>query len=85
MRASINHPHAVGLRMRSDMQSPAPPPQYIEAKCEGKINDCSICLSKIDVGDDIIILACCHQYHKQCIIPWFEQKKNTCPVCREPC
>jgi hypothetical protein len=78
--------HAIGLRMRSDMQSPDPTPlpQYIEAKCEGKIDDCSICLNEISIDEHIIILPCCHRYHKQCIIQWFNQR-NTCPICREPC
>ena len=69
---------------RSQMQSPMPPPQYIEAKCEGKIDDCSICLNKIDIDEDIIILPCCHRYHKSCILQWFNQQ-NTCPICREKC
>ena len=69
--------------IRSQMQSPAPP-QFIEAKCEGKIDDCSICLSEIKTSEDIIILPCCHTFHNNCIMQWLA-RNNTCPICRKAC
>ena len=82
----ITHPVALPpvIHFRSEMQSPAPAPRFIEAKCEGKIDDCSICLSEVNVGDNLILLPCCHTFHKNCISQWLI-KNNTCPICRETC
>lgn len=41
---------------------------------------CSICLEKIETGDDES-LPCSHSFHRECIGRWNEVER-TCPVCR---
>ena len=60
---------------------------FIPEKCkvEGDIGNCSICLEKMEVGQDIIPLPCKtvnHVFHAECITTWLEGH-NTCPMCRE--
>jgi hypothetical protein len=43
------------------------------------INDCSICLEKIEDCDKIYVLMCNHIFHVECLNKW---NKNTCPYCR---
>ena len=47
----------------------------------GLIKECSICLDKISVDNNIVVLSCKHFYHKECISEWFKKSK-TCPLCR---
>jgi hypothetical protein len=42
---------------------------------------CSICMSGIDVGNDIRMLNCNHTYHCNCIDEWLI-KNPSCPDCR---
>ena len=55
-------------------------------------NQCNICF---EGGNELIeIKLCKHQYHKNCILKWFnttqtseteeEHKSNSCPLCRQP-
>ena len=55
--------------------------------------NCAICLERfinitskknklIDDDDDISILNCGHQFHKNCISKWMKWKKD-CPLCRQ--
>ena len=44
--------------------------------------DCSVCLEKMNHGDNIIQLICGHIYHKDCVDGWL-LNHNTCPNCRK--
>ena len=71
----------IGIRNQNRRIVPPDLPNYT---AEGEF-DCSICLEKIKLGDQIKILPCSntvnHKYHSKCIDPWLEEK-NTCPQCR---
>ena len=58
-------------------------PEYV---ADGKLDDCSICLSEIVSGDKIKIIPCSstvnHKFHSKCIDSWVQQGKTTCPNCR---
>lgn len=42
------------------------------------VTECFICQN-----DNCDIITCCnHSFCKKCLVGWFEQKKNTCPICR---
>ena len=41
--------------------------------------DCPICLEKFANPNDIFLLACAHQLHKECMA---QLRTDTCPVCR---
>lgn len=46
--------------------------------------DCSICLEEIKEDQQTIVLDFCHhEFHKQCLEPWF-LTNSTCPNCRRP-
>ena len=42
---------------------------------------CSTCLELLTPGDDLTCTPCGHVFHLQCVVQWFENKKN-CPQCR---
>mmetsp|Transcript_452 Transcript_452/g.658 ORF Transcript_452/g.658 Transcript_452/m.658 type:complete len:203 (-) Transcript_452:186-794(-) len=45
-------------------------------------NTCSICIDKFQEGDGVIISACSHVFHRDCVLEWL-QKKDECPMCRQ--
>lgn len=45
--------------------------------------ECSVCLCKIEEGDEIRVLRCQHMYHRHCLDKWVAFKNHTCPICRE--
>ena len=42
---------------------------------------CSICLDDFVEGEQIRVLPCKHNYHKECIAPCL--RRNKCPYCRQ--
>jgi len=50
---------------------------------EGGLCHCSICVDEIDATATVFKLKCCHVFHQDCLREWLE-KKNECPVCRQP-
>jgi len=45
------------------------------------LNECSICLEKFGIGQEITELPCYHSFHKICLNPWIQDNRN-CPLCR---
>ena len=43
--------------------------------------ECVICIEDMEVGSQIVRLACGHGYHAGCIIEW-RARSSQCPVCR---
>jgi hypothetical protein len=43
--------------------------------------ECSICLSNLEIGDNVSILPCGHSFNKNCIDRWLDAN-DTCPNCR---
>ena len=41
---------------------------------------CSICTEDFQVGEDVRVLPCNHQYHPACIDPWLLNVSGTCPL-----
>lgn len=47
-----------------------------------KISDkCSICISDMELDEELISLSCGHIYHSPCISEWVKFKSK-CPICR---
>ncbi|GAB2260303.1 hypothetical protein Droror1_Dr00011158 [Drosera rotundifolia] len=47
-------------------------------------NDCSVCLTEFEEGEDLRLLPkCSHAFHVCCIDTWLRSHKN-CPLCRAP-
>ena len=49
---------------------------------EEQIEECSICLEKLEKNNSVVILECGHKFHDKCIKNWMKIKK-TCPICRK--
>ena len=43
---------------------------------------CSICTENFELGQDLRVLPCDHQFHPACIDPWLLNVSGTCPLCR---
>ncbi|OAA59311.1 Zinc finger, RING/FYVE/PHD-type [Cordyceps fumosorosea ARSEF 2679] len=43
---------------------------------------CSICTEDFNVGEDVRVLPCNHQFHPGCVDPWLVNVSGTCPLCR---
>ncbi|GCB64003.1 hypothetical protein scyTo_0009754 [Scyliorhinus torazame] len=41
---------------------------------------CAICLEEFAEGQDVRIISCFHEFHKECVDPWLLQHR-TCPLC----
>lgn len=41
---------------------------------------CAICLEEFANGQDLRIISCFHEFHKECVDPWLLQHR-TCPLC----
>jgi len=47
------------------------------------IENCPVCCNEIkESKDNIKILKCGHAHHRDCLKIWFDNGKDTCPVCR---
>ena len=44
-------------------------------------NQCSICMTDYEEGEEILTLLCFHKFHAECIETWFKNQ-DWCPVCR---
>lgn len=47
---------------------------------EGRNSKCVICLEKFKEGQDVRIVPCRHEFHKDCVDPWL-LSNYTCPLC----
>ncbi|KAA6353942.1 MAG: hypothetical protein EZS28_050531, partial [Streblomastix strix] len=47
----------------------------------GEEDQCVICQTEFQDGDEILALNCLHKFHPACITPWILQK-HTCPICK---
>lgn len=43
--------------------------------------ECSICMTEIEQGDEMMLTPCNHAYHKECLLRWM-QEQMVCPICR---
>ena len=43
--------------------------------------ECAVCLEVFKRDSNVVVLDCCHGFHKRCIIRWF-QETETCPLCQ---
>jgi len=54
----------------------------VDDSSEDKDKNCTICLSQLEAGDEVVSLPCFHRFHTECILAWFK-KEDTCAICRE--
>uniref|UniRef100_A0A8D0GA42 RING-type E3 ubiquitin transferase n=1 Tax=Sphenodon punctatus TaxID=8508 RepID=A0A8D0GA42_SPHPU len=41
---------------------------------------CAICLEEFSEGQELRIISCFHEFHRECVDPWLQQH-HTCPLC----
>ncbi|XP_019362292.1 PREDICTED: E3 ubiquitin-protein ligase RNF43 [Gavialis gangeticus] len=41
---------------------------------------CAICLEEFSEGQELRIISCSHEFHRECVDPWLQQH-HTCPLC----
>ncbi|KAL6633370.1 hypothetical protein ACP70R_026041 [Stipagrostis hirtigluma subsp. patula] len=46
------------------------------------MEQCHICLTEYDDGDQIRTLPCKHEFHLQCVDKWLKEVHRVCPLCR---
>ena len=61
------------------MEDPLDPPNTISSTSSS--NNCTICFNEIS-EDEKITLNCNHYFCNTCIQDWFNNGKNSCPLCR---
>ena len=44
-------------------------------------NSCAVCKDEFNIGEECLSMPCNHNFHKDCIIPWLNER-NSCPICR---
>lgn len=54
----------------------------IDLTIDNDTTTCSICLDDYVPGDAMIVLACHHKYHVNCITSWLK-RDSTCPLCKQ--
>ena len=50
---------------------------------EKKEEKCAICMSEINVDEQVCDLPCAHMFHDECIQPWLNHYNYKCPICRK--
>ena len=45
-------------------------------------HQCTVCISDMEVGEELCELPCSHTFHNECIEPWLKTYNYKCPVCR---
>ena len=44
--------------------------------------ECCVCLCRFEADEEVSELSCKHFFHKGCLEKWFDNKHETCPLCR---
>uniref|UniRef100_J3LI17 RING-type domain-containing protein n=2 Tax=Oryza brachyantha TaxID=4533 RepID=J3LI17_ORYBR len=52
------------------------------AQCSDDMEQCHICLTEYEDGDQIRSLPCKHEFHLQCVDKWLKEVHRVCPLCR---
>ena len=76
------HPSNQGSNQTNINQEYQPLASIMTVESMDEIQECSICISAIQVNDTIIELGCKHIFHHKCLQPWIEEHRS-CPLCRE--
>lgn len=48
----------------------------------GANDQCTVCMVNFKEGEQLRLLPCMHQYHRQCIDHWLFNFSNNCPICQ---
>ncbi|TKW42063.1 hypothetical protein SEVIR_1G359600v4 [Setaria viridis] len=51
-------------------------------QCSDDMEQCHICLTEYEDGEQIRTLPCKHEFHLQCVDKWLKEIHRVCPLCR---
>ncbi|XP_062221687.1 uncharacterized protein LOC133921006 [Phragmites australis] len=51
-------------------------------QCSDDMEQCHICLTGYEDGEQIRTLPCKHEFHMQCVDKWLKEVNRVCPLCR---
>ncbi|XP_066328755.1 uncharacterized protein [Miscanthus floridulus] len=51
-------------------------------QCSDDMEQCHICLTEYEDGDQIRTLPCKHEFHLRCVDKWLKEIYRVCPLCR---
>ncbi|KAK3155577.1 hypothetical protein QOZ80_2BG0205080 [Eleusine coracana subsp. coracana] len=51
-------------------------------QCSDDMEQCHICLTEYEDGEQIRTLPCKHEFHVQCVDKWLKEVHRVCPLCR---
>ena len=54
--------------------------QTLERENEG---NCPVCQCEWELGDEVRVLPCGHQFHTHCIDHWLTKHQASCPLCKK--
>uniref|UniRef100_A0A8C5TE23 RING-type E3 ubiquitin transferase n=1 Tax=Malurus cyaneus samueli TaxID=2593467 RepID=A0A8C5TE23_9PASS len=57
-----------------------PAPRWDSASSCSSAPVCAICLEEFSEGQELRIISCTHEFHRECVDPWLQQH-HTCPLC----
>uniref|UniRef100_A0A8C3ULW8 E3 ubiquitin-protein ligase RNF43 n=1 Tax=Catharus ustulatus TaxID=91951 RepID=A0A8C3ULW8_CATUS len=57
-----------------------PAPRWDSASSCSSAPVCAICLEEFSEGQELRIISCSHEFHRECVDPWLHQH-HTCPLC----
>ncbi|XP_050837578.1 E3 ubiquitin-protein ligase RNF43 isoform X2 [Serinus canaria] len=57
-----------------------PAPRWDSASSCNSAPVCAICLEEFSEGQELRIISCSHEFHRECVDPWLQQH-HTCPLC----
>ncbi|NXL73091.1 RNF43 ligase, partial [Leptocoma aspasia] len=57
-----------------------PAPRWDSASSCSSSPVCAICLEEFSEGQELRIISCSHEFHRECVDPWLQQH-HTCPLC----
>ncbi|NXR49296.1 RNF43 ligase, partial [Hippolais icterina] len=72
---------AIGqLATRRYQPQARPAPRWDSASSCSSAPVCAICLEEFSEGQELRIISCSHEFHRECVDPWLQQH-HTCPLC----
>ncbi|PAN08736.1 hypothetical protein PAHAL_1G433500 [Panicum hallii] len=56
--------------------------KLVTPQCSDDMEQCHICLTEYEDGEQIRTLPCKHEFHLQCVDKWLKEIHRVCPLCR---
>uniref|UniRef100_A0A8D2IV32 RING-type E3 ubiquitin transferase n=1 Tax=Varanus komodoensis TaxID=61221 RepID=A0A8D2IV32_VARKO len=70
--------HRLAVRRYQAAPRPAPAGDAVSRSSAAPV--CAVCLEEFGEGQELRIVTCGHEFHRQCVDPWL-QEHQTCPLC----